>query len=239
MKLARAFCFLIILGGSPIAAHAQTYNAVTDFSVAANPNGQWSYLVSGSPLTVGQSACNGIIGIACWNNGGSVPNFASISNNTTGSPIAENGSVTLPPGEFNMDPESLSVIVTWTAPSAGNWSINGFFSGLDTVSNTHPVEVVLNSSTTLFSTTDNTAGKVYSFSLTEALSKGDVLDFKVDTGNTFTFLGTGFDATISNESPSPIPEPSSWSLFVLGLAGLAASRCCARSRSRADIPTQV
>jgi hypothetical protein len=221
-----AVLLLVLASMTPALANTIQYDAVTDFSVAGNPNGQWMYLVNGSLLTVGQSACNGLVGIQCWDNGGGVPDFTSISNNVTSSPIQENGTVLLPPGELNMDPEANSVMATWTAPSAGNWSISGFFSGLDTGSASHPAEVILNSSSTLFSTTIDSFGEVSNFSFTLALNAGDVLDFEVDSGNGGYNLGTGFDATIS--SGAATPEPSSWILLVLGLAGLAARRCYAR-----------
>jgi hypothetical protein len=197
------------------------YDAAADFSVAANPNGQWSYLVSGSLLTQGQSTCNGHTGIACWDNDSSIPTYTSVSDNLTGSPISENGTVDLPPGELNLDPEANIVTVVWTAPSSGMWSISGFFSGLDTVSASHPAEVILDSSTTLFSTTIAGYGDLADFSFDRYLSAGDTLDFEVGTGNGGYFLGTGFDATISAASTSAVPEPGGLALFGSGLLLLA------------------
>lgn len=228
----RSAVLLLILASMPPAlADTVTYDAVADFSVTANPNGQWSYLVNGSLLTLGESVCFGLVGIECWWNGGSIPYSTSISNNITGSPIWENGSVLLPPGILNMDPEANSVMATWTAPSAGDWWVRGFFSGLDFVSPAHPAEVILDS-TTIYTTTINHYGEMSRFSFDLPLNAGDVLTFEVDTGNGGYFLSTGFDATISNGGPPPPPplpaEPASWSLFALGLAGLAAWRFFAR-----------
>jgi len=185
--LAVGLCFL---------EEAAAYQATTDFSIAGNPNGTWSYLVSGSLLAVPQANCNSNLGIACWQNGLGPPNFAGILQNTTASPWNP-GFLTLNPGAFDVDPENnTNVTIRWTAPSTGSWAYSGFFSGLDTTSNVHTTSVVLNSSTTLWTIPINGFGSGSSFSGTVSLNAGDTLDFVVATGSTYTSLGTGFDATI-------------------------------------------
>jgi PEP-CTERM motif len=221
-----AVLLLVLASATPALAGTVQYDAVTDFSVAANPNGPWSYLVNGSLLTVGGTC--GFVGTECWWNGGSLPYSSAMGKNITNHPIQVNGTTVLPPGELTMDPQSNSLMLTWTAPYAGNWFISGYFSGLDAVSASHPAEVILDSSTTLFSTTIDANGEVSLFSLNLALNAGDVLDFEVDHGAGYSFLSTGFNAIISTTTP----EPSSWSLLALALAGLAVWRGCARSRSR-------
>ena len=124
----------------------------------------------------------------------------------------------LSPGVLNMDPESIPVTTRWTAPSAGTWFVSGYFSGIDTVAAAHPVSVVLDSSTTLFSTTIDQFGQQSTFSFSLNLNPGDVLDFNVGPANGGFFLGTGFDATISNE-PIITPEPASLGLLLLGFSG--------------------
>ena len=229
-----AIWLLVLVSSAPAIAD----DATVDFGVGSNPNGNWSYLSAGVLLSRGQSTCNGITGIECWDNDTAVINYASISKNTTGSPIPENGTVSLPPGELNLDPEDTgSVIVEWTAPSSGNYSVSGFFSGLDVQGNPHSAEVILGSSptaTVLFSTTIDT-GDVYDFSFTEAMTAGEVLDFEVDSASPGTYLGTGFDATI--DPAGVTPEPSSLGLFVLGLVVLALRRWRARIRRAAGCAT--
>jgi hypothetical protein len=228
----KGFAVLLLVLASITPAFA---DAVSDFGVGSNPNGLWTYIENGSTqLIQAQSTCNGHVGIECWDNGVIViPDFTSISKNTTLSPIVENGSVTLPPGILNLDPESNTVTVRWTAPSAGTWSVSGFFSGLDTVSPSHPVEVMLDSTTILFSTTINTPGQNSAFDFSRTLVAGDFLDFTVGTGNGGFNLGTGFDATVS-PATSSVPEPSSRSVLILGLAGLA---CVALFREKSKQKT--
>ncbi len=201
-----------LLGVFSPTASGQQYNASTEFSIAMGYTAPWWYFGDGSGseywFPYGESECYGIFGIACYWNGDAPPFSIAISNNYTASPIQEHSTVVLPPGELNMDPGNGSVTVRWWAPSAGNWSINGFFSGLDTVSAPHPVKVILNSSTTVFSTTINFSGEVSNFSFTLALNTYDFLDFEVDTGYNATSwavganVGTGFNVIISN-----IPGP--------------------------------
>jgi PEP-CTERM motif-containing protein len=221
---------LLLASSTSALADSEKFDAVTDFSASTNPNGPWSYLFSGSLFTT--RACPLAPGIECWWNGGSIPNSPTISKNVTGVPIRENGSVVLPPGELNMDPEADPVTVRWTAPDAGSWTITGFFSGLDAVSPAHAAEVILNSSSTLFATTIDSPGEASHFTFTLTLNAGDLIDFNVNPANDGFFLGTGFDATISNGPAAPTPEPASWGLLSLGLASLAAVLFRLRSNSR-------
>jgi len=222
-----AVVLLALLWTAPAFGNSVQYNAVTDFSTTSNPNGQWSYLMNGSLFTA--RPCPIAAGIECWWNGGSVPDSPTISKNVTNNPIRENGTVVLPPGELNMDPETISVVARWTAPSEGTWFVSGYFSGIDTNEGRHPASVILDSSTTLFSTSIDRFGEKSLFSFAISLNPGDTVDFEVDPGNAGFFIGTGFNATISNE-PITTPEPASLSLLLLGVAGLAARRRWAKRR---------
>jgi PEP-CTERM motif len=91
------------------------------------------------------------------------------------------------------------------------------------------------SSGTLFATTIDSPGEVSRFSFTLALNAGDLIDFDVEPANGGFFLGTGFDATISNGPTAPTPEPATWGLLSLGLMSLAAMLF--RLRSCPHIPS--
>jgi hypothetical protein len=82
-------------------------------------------------------------------------------------------------------------------------------------------------------------GDTYDFSFTITVTAGEVLDFEVDTpaSDDGYDLGTGFNVDI--DPAGVTPEPSSLSLFLLGLVGLAAWGHCTRSRRTVDFLTQV
>ncbi len=140
---------IIALG---LASHAQaaTFSAVGDFSLAANPNGVWSYLyVVPGPTTESLTQNCSIAGEACWWNGGGIPNSVVIAKNTTN---ANNSfaDVVQPPSVLAMDPESNTVVLRFTAPWAGIYSISGDFTGIATDNNPHPV-AILDNGTSVYS----------------------------------------------------------------------------------------
>ncbi len=163
-----------------------------------------------------------------WWNGLSLPNSAHVTKNTS-TTSQTFLTVIQPASVLNLDPQSESDIVRWTAPSAGDWSISGLFQGIDVDQHSHPVEIVENGTTVLLAPTSiGSYGQVVKFSDTVVLAKGDTIDFMVSTGSTFTNLSTGFDATIQ----SAVPEPSSLLLGVLATLGTGVFARFRRDRSR-------
>jgi hypothetical protein len=223
-----------LFGGSQIASAGTVYDAVADFSIAANPNGQWSYLYdngSGPQLLTHAVANYGATGVDAWVNGLSGPQAAGTMKNTTASTVTISGTVLLPPNLLNMDPvNNKSNITRWTAPSAGTWSISGLFQGVDIFEKSHTVELLENSTTLLLApATISSYGQTVNFSAEVSLAKGDTLDFIVNGATVFTDLGTGMSATIQSSS---VPEPSS---LVLGIiASLACGSLYWRPRRNCD-----
>ena len=220
---------LVILGVPQVKA-GSLYDAVADFSIAANPNGQWSYLYdngSGPQLLTHAVANYGATGVDAWVNGLSGSQAAATMKNTTASTVTISGTVLLPPNLLNMDPViNKSDITRWTAPSAGTWSISGLFQGVDIFEHSHTVELLENSTTILLGpSTISSYGQKVTFSTDVTLAKGDTIDFIVHGATVYTNLGTGLSATIQLSS---VPEPSS---IVLGIiASLACGSLCWRSR---------
>lgn len=120
----------------------------------------------------------------------------------------------------------------WTTssghPAAGIYDIQGLFEGLDYAYPTPTdVHILLDSSTSLFSTEISPFEVPSSFSLCQSPNAGDTIDFVVGFGTDGSYLGdtTGLVATIR-----AVPERSTWLLLGAGILGLiGASRRRIRS----------
>src|SRR5260221_93351 len=83
-----ACAFALAVSG---AAHAQTYDAVIDFSLAGNPNGVWRYGIlstfTGGTFTLFNRPISNLdyTGELRWDNSGSIPNAAAADVNRSGS----------------------------------------------------------------------------------------------------------------------------------------------------------
>ena len=210
------FVCLILCGN----ANAATYNPVTAFSLAANPNGAWSYLYGTSLLPTPVTGCASTVGFNCWFDSLAAPNSAVVGENTTGSPLTISGTVIVPTNYLAMDPESQSdVDVRFTAPAAGSCVITGSFLGIDTSEQSHPVEII-DDGVAIFNSTISGYGQSEAFNLSESLKAGDVLDFDNLTGATWTNLSTGLAVTIT-PATTTAPEPNTYALVLTGL-GLVA-----------------
>ncbi len=213
-------CFASLVGLAATlfapAGRADISNAVTDFSVVSNPNGVWSYLLSGTlfPLSDGFTGmCGGTtIDCAVWSNGLPIPNNMSIARNIGTGPLHPNSTVYIPTNYLNLDPESGSLAVVFTAPSSGFYQFAGQFLGDDLFSNIHPVSVTENGSTSLFASSIGAFGQMDPFDLMLTLNAGDAIAFGVGTGFfgcSFCNLSTGLWVEATTDSnPITIPAPT-------------------------------
>lgn len=82
---------LLATGAFAPASLANIYNAVTDFSVASNPNGVWSYQMAGTlfPLSDAFTGNCSVPASSCisWNNQLPIPDNHRIVRNLTGSVV--------------------------------------------------------------------------------------------------------------------------------------------------------
>ncbi len=158
---------------------------VREFSVASNPNGDWSY---GLEATLGSSFIRFGSGtsdanIAAWQPTGTfLSSFPVVAYNKSGTILKINGVIPFAPDLLFMHPSTKGEysVVRWTAPASGLYRISGFFEGLDTT--TSDVHVQLNA-LDLFSGPINGRGNFRFFNVARQLGIGDHIDFAVGWGN--------------------------------------------------------
>lgn len=206
MKLLQNFALamvLVLLASA--AASAQTYNAVTDFTLASNPNGAWSYgftFMPGTTFILYTTANNSCVpGISFWGlQIGPCGLIPEVGHNDT------NGTVCwatdcLPPDYLVTTPgynDQLSV-TRWTAPAAGVYGIEGAVMGTDCVYPTSTDFHLSQNGHQLFTATIDNCDIPTSFNLRRTFAAGDTLDFTTDWGADGNVYGdgTGFRATIT------------------------------------------
>ncbi len=208
----------LIVGVVTPYAHADTtYNMVTGFSHTSNPNGVWTYEYNGTPFSDAQGISSALPG---WYNGGTQPNSIVILQNVTGSAFV-NLTVTDPTNTLYLDPQSGSVAVLFTAPSAGTYTIAGNFLGIDSFENSHPVSI-LDNGLVVWSGTIASYGADDSFNFVETLKAGDTISFDMGTGTggscTYCNLGTALSGTVTEADTTSTPEPGTVGLTIIGLA---------------------
>jgi YVTN family beta-propeller protein len=184
---------------------AQTYNAESDFSLAGNPNGVWSYgtlsYVYGGTFTPFTRSITNLdfTGENRWDNNGTSPNSAFVAQNASGNNVnffALN--------ELHLDGEDLISDVRWTAPATGTYNIAGYFQaaqGNESV----VVSIIQDYGTVLFTTGDfsvsNYPLQVFNFANVK-LAAGAVLDFAEAAGQS-SGDGTGLALAITKVETKP------------------------------------
>ncbi len=202
---------------------AARFDAVTDFTITANPNGAWSYGYiprgSAGPFTAFAIATLSTGGIVGWDQWGDNGDFyaPSVVHNSSGATILFSG-VTLPTTLLSVHPTlGDNGVVRWTVPTAGNYQVNGHFEGIasfvvgsDTFGTTTRAFIVAAGMTT-FDEQVTGFGIQHPFSFTAMLNAGDTVDFEVDrdtnpcggsgycNGDEQAQDSTGFTATITRQ----------------------------------------
>ena len=227
-----AVTLVVLAGDLPSASAGSVYDAVADFSISSNPNGQWSYFYDNGSgpqlLPRTQTDAYGATGLDAWWTGLSIPQYVKTAKNTTGSTVHVS-TLVLPTNLLAMDPEEEKSDTTrWTAPTAGTWSISGLFQGIDTSQVSHNVEILENSTIQILAPTRiSSFGQQVTFDAAVTLAQGDTIDFLVLGQADYFDLSTGLSATIQLSS---VPEPSS--LFLSTIAGATLGLAYLRSRHR-------
>lgn len=201
-----------LLGLSSQLCHAQTWDAVSQFSYSNNPNGVWSYGVE--PPTSGSNPPVFVILTSSFNSNG----FAGWYTPTGAGDIAVNlsGSTQygVAPGQLTMQPDNNdnADVVRWTSPMTGTINIDGqFYPGDQGIMD---VAVLLDGHE-LFSASDSG-----SFNETVAVQTGDTVDFTVTEGPE----GYGYGNTPLAATITVVPEPASAMLMAIASVGLLRRR---------------
>jgi hypothetical protein len=204
------------------------YNAVTDFSLASNPNGAWSYGygTAGTSFTAMQNSfTGGFIGnpnFRYWQSSAPVAHTPLVAANTGGTTISfstlisPNDVLLIHPGN------QTDVIVRWTAPSAGYYQYSGLFQLLDRSPSGVIAQVFTNNLLTFSAnltgpganTGTLTPGQSVAFGGAANLNAGDTLLFAVNRQGNFSNDSTGLKVNIS------VPEPSTIALIAMALLSM-------------------
>lgn len=180
------------------------YDATADFSVFSNPSplngGVWSYgsaaslgaaftLYANSQTSVGGGTFgNGLID--AWDAAANTP--PGVFHNTSNSTQTYSTTVNQPAAQLSLQPGSYS-FVRWTAPSVGEYVLQGQFTSIDSTPTTTDVYIIRNygtaSQTTYFSSFITPSNGTAPFNIDfAARSVGDTIDLIVGPG---TNAGTG------------------------------------------------
>lgn len=216
----RTLSGLIALGLLAGSAHAQIYNATTDFGIASNPLGVWTYGFSstlGGSLTLFDTTIAGPPFVGWAHSTVNDLGTPTIAKNISGGSLfgIPDGFVTLHPGASTL------TVLRFTAPTTNSYSLaSQFFSG----DGGETTGFVLHNGATLFS--DTTTSDNPTFNTVVSLLAGDTLDIVVGQGSDGYFSdNTPVAATLSVAGGSSAPEPGT---VVLLLAGTLV--CCRRRK---------
>ncbi|MCI0536565.1 MAG: thrombospondin type 3 repeat-containing protein [Verrucomicrobiales bacterium] len=183
------------------AGKATTYDPEADFSIAANPNGSWSYGWSaelGAAFDLSNEGAlgdlGGVIPIEYWQR--SPQGYPKLFHNPADGPITfEN--LSFPEGSINFHPgaDGALSIVRWTAPSASSISVVGQFMSAEALGwppTTSDVHILKNGTSLFDNEIHGNVGVSLPFSINTSVVAGDTIDFAVGWGANHDY---GYDNT--------------------------------------------
>jgi hypothetical protein len=142
----------------------------------------------------------------------------------------------LHPGEMDLHPgpdaNDTFSIVRWIAPATGSYLIDAYWTDLDPNGtqfagvNGASGSIVINGNVVFNSNFADNSGTSDTFTI--SLNAGDIVDFATGSQGDYRFDDTGFDASIT-----AVPEPSTASSVVVGVALLGGSLYLRRRRALA------
>ena len=171
-------------------AQAQTYDAAKDFSLNANPNGVWSYMSGGAntaPLTKkGTGPLEPNAGaVSYWNTGATGWNaYHGVFANKGGAPVTVSAGLVLPPGTLVLHPADKAgppAVVRFTAPAAGQYTMEATFTAIDAQAKKTDVSVRVNGNEVLKQGLQGANAKA-AYNGKADLAAGQSVDFIVGNG---------------------------------------------------------
>jgi len=177
----------IYLGNEKVAASSgifyavvETWDAVQNFSDKVNPNGAWSYgyasKLEGTFLPFTTNFTSGTT--VGWNNNGEYPNYAGIALANTPYMLLNSNTIVIPVGVLALGIQQNAILLRWTAPAAGTYSITGSFQGIDLNLPVVDVGIYENGNTVLYSNSLSFFGDLFNFNFPAVtLAAGATIDF--------------------------------------------------------------
>jgi uncharacterized protein (TIGR03437 family) len=192
-----------LLSLSALAQTKSSYDAVKDFALSTNPNGQWSYLYDNALMKMSINA-TASTGQVAWQaevlDGYAIQVGTILGSSPFDFNLGNGDEYDFPTDHLYLSPWLGNVAVRFTAPSSGQYTVTGDFLGIETQQASHPVEILVNGSSVLMMTL-STFNQKLPFSFTQTVKAGDTIDF-VNVGSSAQ-LGylTGVTATIVPAGP--------------------------------------
>lgn len=214
------------------------YDLKNDFSLASNPNGQWSYVWNSSPITRSDSYQT------VWREWGYIP---SHDGSIMQWPNGLGGQHDFQPNDIGIHTLSMPyggsntyVGITWTSPSDGYISLDGRawdagFSPGRNANWTLAIDGTLFAQHTgVYGLYRNDLGAQFENNLLSgktlssiSVLAGEKITFLTQTTTTYGHLmGIDMSVTFSSSPLNGVPEPSSFTLFALGIIFLLIRKSC-------------
>ena len=219
-KIAAAIIAATVI--SPASALAATWDAYGSFN-GTTAGGQFHYFGYTGPnigqglKPTGPDTC--AFDIVCTSFGDST--FLKPGPGTPGSVVIDDGSVvTVPTDRLVVDPGDFGSLVTFVAPTAGLYYVQGAFDGIETLNSGIGLAIISSVTSPAPVITPNTVPHGATFNGAFTLNQNQLVGFFFGPGQRAYHDLTSFSFRVSDSPFAAVPEPSAWAMMLLGFGGL-------------------